>query len=80
MKTGGRLTIETKDGKSYTDTVSSTLGNPDNPMTEDAFRAKFFSCMDRAAKPADRSAQEAIYEHVKALERIDDIRDIAALL
>ena len=80
MKTGGRLTIETKDGKSYTDTVSSTLGNPDNPMTEDAFRAKFFSCMERAPKASSEEDREALYQHVKALEKINDIKDIAALL
>ena len=80
MKTGGRLTIETKDGKSYTSTVSKTLGNPENPMSDEVFEAKFFSCMDKAAFPKTREQQVEILEHVRALETINDIRDIAAML
>ena len=80
MKTGGRLTIETKDGRSFTSTVSKTLGNPENPMTPEAFEAKFFSCMDKAAFPKTRDQQKEVLEHVRAIELINDIRDLAALL
>ena len=80
MKTAGRLTIKTKDGKSYTELVSKTLGNPLNPMTDDVFAAKFYSCMDRAACPKTRDEHTEIMEHVKALENINDIRDLANML
>ena len=80
MKTGGALTIEMKDGATYTSVVSKTLGNPENPMTEEQFRAKFFSCMDKAACPKTKEEQEAIFAHVKDLDMINEMRDIAAML
>lgn len=78
-KTGGRLTIETANG-SYTDLVTKTLGNPENPMTDKAFEDKFYSCLARAEKPKTRSAQTEILEHVRGIELINDIRDLAAML
>ena len=80
MKTGGRLTITTKDGKTYTDLVSKTLGNPENPMTEEAFRDKFHSCMDMAVCPKSRKQQDAVLETVGSIEDLSDIRDLASLL
>ena len=80
MKTGGRLTITTKDGKTYTDLVSKTLGNPENPMTEEAFRDKFHSCMDMAVCPKSRKQQDAVLELVGSIEDLSDIRDLASLL
>jgi len=80
MKTGGQLTIKTKDGRSFTSKVSKTLGNPENPMTEEAFEAKFFSCMGKAAFPKTHKEQEEILAHVKALEAINDMKDLAAML
>ena len=80
MKTAGRLTIETKDGRSFTELVVKTLGNPLNPMTDEAFAAKFHSCMDLADAPRTRDEQDQIMEHVKSLETINDMRDIAAML
>ena len=80
MKTAGRLTIKTKDGRSYTELVTKTLGNPLNPMTDESFAAKFHSCMDLAVAPRTREQQDQIMEHVKALETIDDMRSIAEML
>ena len=80
MKTAGRLTMKTKDGKSYTELVIKTLGNPDNPMTDEAFAAKFHSCMDLAVCPKTREQQDQIMEHVKSLELISDMRSIAEML
>ena len=80
MKTAGRLTIETKDGRSFTELVIQTLGNPLNPMTDDAFAAKFHSCMDIALCPKSRSQQDAILEMAGNIEEVKDIRDLAALL
>ena len=80
MKTGGQLTIITKDGKSYTSKVSKTLGNPENPMTDEAFEAKFCSCMSKAAFPKTRDEQLQIMAHVRALEALTDMRSLAAML
>ena len=80
MKTGGQLTITTKDGRTLTSKVSKTLGNPENPMTEEAFEAKFFSCMSKAACPKTHEEQAAVLAHVKALEAINDMKDLASML
>ena len=80
MKTAGRLTIETNDGRSFTELVVHTLGNPLNPMTDEAFAAKFHSCMDLAVCPKTREEQDEIMEHVNKLEMINDMRDIADML
>lgn len=80
MKTGGRLTIETKDGKSYDSTVSKTLGNPENPMSDEAFNAKFYSCMDKAFAPKTREEQTRILDTVRSLEKLSDIRELADML
>ncbi len=80
MKTGGRLTITTKDGKSYESTVSKTLGNPENPMSDEAFRTKFVSCMGKSAIPKDEAYSDMVLEHVMSLEQIADIRDLAKML
>ena len=80
MKTGGRLTIETKDGKSYDSTVSKTLGNPENPMSDEAFNAKFYSCMDKAFCPKTHEEQTKILDTVRGLEKLADMRDLAQML
>ena len=80
MKTGGQLTITTKDGRTFTSKVSKTLGNPENPMTEEAFEAKFFSCMSKAACPKTHEEQAAVLAHVRTLEAINDMKDLAAML
>ena len=80
MKTGGRLTITTKDGRTYSDLVSKTLGNPENPMTEEAFQDKFHSCMDLAPCPASRAQQDAILNMVGSIEDVKDIRELANML
>ncbi|MBR5337963.1 MAG: MmgE/PrpD family protein [Lachnospiraceae bacterium] len=80
MKTGGRLTIETKDGRSFVDTVSKTLGNPENPMSDEAFNAKFYSCMDKAFAPKTHEEQTKVLDAVRNLEKVSDIRQLAKLL
>ena len=80
MKTGGRLTIETKDGKSYDSTVSKTLGNPENPMSDEAFSAKFYSCMDKAFAPKTHHEQTKVLDTVRSLEGLSDMRQLAELL
>ena len=80
MKTGGRITIETKDGQSYVSTVSKTLGNPENPMTDEAFNAKFYSCMEKAFAPKTHEEQTRVLDTVRNLEEITDIRQLADML
>ena len=79
-KTGGRLTIKMADGAEYTELVTKTLGDPANPMTDEAFEAKFYSCMSRAAVPADRETQEQILRCVRSIDTIPDMRRLAELL
>jgi len=80
LKTGGKLTITTNDGKSYESWVKKTLGNPENPMTEEQFKDKFVSCMSKAHNPRDKKKCDDIFLHVMEIEKIVDIRDLAKML
>ena len=79
-KTGGRLTITMADGTEYTELVTKTLGDPANPMTDEAFEAKFYSCMSRAAVPQSREMQAQILACVRALDELPDMRQLAEML
>lgn len=69
-----RVTVRTRDGRSYTDTVAAPRGHALNPMNDDEVVAKF----RRMAQPMLRDSQvEEFLERVWALE---DETDITGLL
>ena len=72
-KTGGKLTITMADGTAYDNWVIKTLGNPENPMSKDQFKAKFLSCMSKAAKPLPSETCEKIFADVMSLETLADV-------
>ena len=80
LKTGGKLTIKTKDGKTYESWVKKTLGNPENPMTPEQFKAKFVSCMSKAHNPRSAAQCDDIYNHVMDLEMVVDMNDLVKML
>ena len=49
-------------------------------MTEEQFKEKFFSCMDKAAFPKNHKQQEDIFANANELEKIPDMRDLAEML
>jgi len=80
MKMGGKLTIKTKDGKVYENTVAKTLGNPENPMSLSDLKAKFVSCMKKSALPKDETYSDMLFDHIMNLELISDMRELAKML
>lgn len=79
-KTGGKITITTRDGKTYENWVIKTLGNPENPMSADQFKDKFVSCMGKASHPRDEKKANEIFAHVMDLDLINNMSDFAKML
>jgi 2-methylcitrate dehydratase PrpD len=72
----GRVTVKTKDGRSFTDEVIFPKGNPGNPMTEDEFKGKFMNMAVRVL--GDKQADE-LYKRARALTEIRDISELTPL-
>jgi 2-methylcitrate dehydratase PrpD len=72
----GRVTVRTKDGRELTDEVLYPKGNPQNPLTEDEFAAKF---MNMAARVLGQDQASELYQRARQLERADDVADLAPL-
>jgi 2-methylcitrate dehydratase PrpD len=72
----GRVTVRTKDGREFTDEVLYPKGNPQNPMSEDEFKAKF---MDMAGRVLGQNQSEELYRRARELERVGNVSDLASL-
>lgn len=70
------VTIETKDGHKYEDLTTYTKGDPENPMSPEELKNKFFSL---ACRTISKERAEKIYAAVADLENIS-VRDLTALL
>lgn len=68
--------IETKDGKIYKDLTTYTKGDPENPMTAEELKSKFFSL---ACRTVSAEKAEELYNAVMDLENIS-VRELTALL
>jgi 2-methylcitrate dehydratase PrpD len=74
---GGVVTVETHDGRSFTNRVRFPRGTPENPMTSLDFQRKFFS---NAAPELGPDGCSDAYEALLALEENEDIRLVARRL
>lgn len=72
----GRVTVRTRDGRVYTDEVLYPRGNPQNPLTEDEFKAKF---MDMAVRVLGHEQSEALYARARHLRDERDVADLTPL-
>jgi 2-methylcitrate dehydratase PrpD len=72
----GRVTVRTADGRELTDEVLYPKGNPQNPLTEDEFKAKF---MDMAERVLGNEQAEELYGRARDLRDIPDVADLAPL-
>jgi 2-methylcitrate dehydratase len=72
----GRVTVRTKDGRSFTDEVIFPKGNPGNPMTEDEFKAKY---MNMAERVLGKPQAEELYKRAMALTELKDVSELAPL-
>jgi len=72
----GRVTVRTKDGRTFTDEVLYPKGNPANPLTEEEFKGKF---MDMATRVLGRPQSDELYERARALTEERCICDLTPL-
>lgn len=70
------VVIETKDGQKYEDLTTYTKGDPENPMSSEELKHKFFSL---ACRSISKEKAEQIYAAAMDLENIS-IRHLTALL
>jgi 2-methylcitrate dehydratase PrpD len=70
--------VKLKDGRSAKTRVDIPPGHPRRELTWEDLRAKFTDCAAQAALPAERGRQA--FDQLTALERVDDLRPLVALL
>lgn len=71
-----RVTVLTRDGKSFAKVVENPLGSLERPMSFDDCSRKFRDC----AKDLEKNRVERIVELVGELDRLDDALEIISLL
>lgn len=74
------LEVTTTAGAVYRETVTTVRGHPDNPLSWDDVVAKFRDCCAFGNPPLVQARQDALIDHVAALEELDDVRTLAVLL
>jgi len=72
----GRVTVRTKDGRSFTDEVLYPRGNPGNPLSEADFKHKF---MEMAERVLGKEQSEELYAKAIALKDIANVSELAPL-
>ena len=75
-----RFMIKLKDGWTWDRTIDKAIGHPDNPLARAAHLAKFRRCWRYGRPDADPAVAERLIEMVDALDRLDDVRALAAPL
>jgi 2-methylcitrate dehydratase PrpD len=71
------VTVQTKDGKSYSTRIEFPKGDPENPLTWDELIAKF---RDLVAPVFLKTKQNEIIERVSSLEKETDVKDFSMIL
>jgi 2-methylcitrate dehydratase PrpD len=72
-----RVTVRTKDGRTFSREAQHAKGGPEFPMKEEELRGKFTECAHQALS-AD--ATERALAQIEALERLSDVRLLAEIL
>jgi 2-methylcitrate dehydratase PrpD len=72
------IDIHLKDGRTISGRADFGKGSPANPMTYDEAADKFRGCAEFARWPSDKAEQ--IVETVRALENLDSVQTLTALL
>ena len=55
------------------------LAHPSRPLSSEQYLAKFRHCLDFSAMPLREDAAAQLAEHIDGLERLEDVRTLAAL-
>ena len=78
--TQGFLQIKTKDGRTYPKRLEFAYGHPENPMSDEAFVAKFMDCAKHSVKKFSTRTLNKIVELILNLEEIKDISELTRYL
>jgi 2-methylcitrate dehydratase PrpD len=73
------VTIHLRNGAALAWRCETMLAHPTRPFTRGQHLAKFRRCLDFAAAPLTLGAGESLVEAVDGLEKLDDVRLLAAL-
>ncbi|MDN5927593.1 MAG: MmgE/PrpD family protein [Hyphomicrobiales bacterium] len=73
----GRVTVRLNDGRTLTETVKVSLGDPRQPLSWDQVRAKFDTCADGAL---DADAIDEFFEIVRNLDKADSLDKLGQVL
>lgn len=74
---GVPVTITTRDGRTFSCTVTEQKGHPQNPLTQDEVREKFCYCAEHAPLPSDQI--ERLIDLVEDLDHVTDISQVMDL-
>lgn len=74
----GRIRIVTNEG-TYTKEVKYNLGVPENPMTYENLKEKFYYCVSHPQKPLSKKAADRIIKLIENLEELEDVTEIIRL-
>jgi len=73
------LRVWTKDDKEYHGKMDIPPGTPQNPMTDEDHRARFYDCVEFSGKRWLEGREENIMDFIDTLEEKDDVRDMLPL-
>jgi 2-methylcitrate dehydratase PrpD len=76
----GRLEVATRDGRVLSRSCDIALGSPERPMSTVARHDKLMQAAAAAATPVPEDRAWQIIAAVDRLDRMDDVRELAALL
>jgi 2-methylcitrate dehydratase PrpD len=76
----GLVYLTTTAGEIVKGECDKALGHPENPMSEARRHAKFTLCAEAAARPPAAARIREIIDAVEHLDRLDEVRSLAALL
>ena len=78
-ETWTKVVMDTKKG-TFERFVTSPFGTPENPMSDDAFDAKFDSCARNSAHPRSQERLDEIKRAIRTLENANNIVALTSLL
>lgn len=79
-ETRSTVTIQTRQGQTFSKTVDVCRGRPENPASQDELFRKFRTCAEVAAKPLPRNQVEDAIGLLTDLQNVDDVTRIIRLL
>ena len=78
-ETWAKVVMDTAKG-TFERLVTSPFGTPENPMSDEAFDAKFDSCARNAVHPRTQERLDEIKRTIRNLENVEDIVALSSLL